>query len=54
MVKENYVVPNIVHQVYDYKSPNFFLYMSIVCVQYFMKPTNHILWVNDEGRYRKK
>jgi len=47
------IVPNIVHQVYDYQSPSFFLYLSLQCVQRYIKPTKHILWVNDEGRFRK-
>lgn len=47
------IVPNIVHQVYDYQSPSFFLYLSLQCVQRYIKPTQHILWVNDEGRFRK-
>lgn len=47
------IVPNIIHQMYDYQSPNFFLYLSILCVQRYAKPDRHILWVNDEGRYRK-
>lgn len=47
------IVPNIVHQTYDYQSPNFFLYMSLICIQRFVNPEKHILWVNDEGRYRK-
>ena len=51
--EQYYVVPNIVHQTYDYQSPNFFMYMSIKCVQYFIKPLRHVLWVNDEGKYRK-
>lgn len=49
----DYVVPDIVHQVYDYQSPNLFLYLSILSIQYFHRPKRHILWVNDEGRYRK-
>lgn len=47
------VVPEIVHQTYDYRQPNFFMYLSFMCVQHFMKPKRHILWVNDEGRYNK-
>ena len=47
------VVPNIVHQVYDYQSPSFFLYLSLQCVQRYIQPSKHILWVNDEGRFRK-
>jgi len=42
-----------VHQTYDYQAPSFFLYLSILCAQHFIKPTKHFLWVNDEGRYRK-
>jgi hypothetical protein len=49
----NHVVPNIVHQIYDYQAPNFFLFLSLLCVQRFIKPTRHVLWVNDEGRFRK-
>lgn len=48
-----YPVPNIVHQTYDYQSPSFFLYLSLKCVQRFLRPEKHILWVNDEGRFRK-
>lgn len=48
-----YSVPNIVHQTYDYQSPNFFLFLSIMTVQRFLRPDKHILWVNDEGRYRR-
>lgn len=51
-IKES-VVPNIVHQIYDYQSPNLFMFMSIMCVQRYMKPDRHIIWVNDEGKYRK-
>lgn len=47
------IVPSIVHQIYDYQSPNFFLYLSLICVQRYINPNKHILWVNDEGRYRK-
>jgi hypothetical protein len=47
------VVPNIVHQIYDYKSPNFFMYLSLMCVQRYLKPDHHYLWVNDAGRFRK-
>jgi len=46
-------VPCLVHQIYDYQSPNFFLYMSLLSVQRYMRPKRHILWVNEEGRYRK-
>lgn len=49
----SYLVPNIVHQIYDYHSPSFFLYLSIMCVQRFIQPTSHYLWVNDGGRFRK-
>ncbi|RYH30465.1 hypothetical protein EON65_05100 [archaeon] len=52
-ISPQYVVPDIVHQTYDYQNPNFFLFLSILTVQRFMKPSKHILWVNDEGRYRK-
>lgn len=47
------IVPDIVHQTYDYASPNFFLFLSLLCVQRFMKPQHHYLWVMDEGRFRK-
>jgi hypothetical protein len=47
------VVPNVVHQIYDYQSPNFFFYLSLLSVQTFLRPKQHILYVNDEGRYRK-
>ncbi len=46
-------IPNIVHQIYDYQSPNFFFYLSLLTVQTFLQPSKHILYVNDEGRYRK-
>jgi len=46
------VVPNVVHQIYDYQSPNFFMFLSLQCTQHFLKPDKHLLWVNDEGRYR--
>jgi hypothetical protein len=46
-------VPNVVHQTYDYQSPNFFLFLSLLSVQRFIKPEKHILWVNDEGRFRR-
>jgi len=52
MPAEELVVPNIVHQTYDYQSPNYFLYLSILTAQRFLKPTKHILWVNIEGRFR--
>jgi hypothetical protein len=48
-----YVVPNIVHQIYDYQSPNFFMYLSLMCVQRYLKPKHHYLWVNDAGRFRR-
>jgi Glycosyltransferase sugar-binding region containing DXD motif len=47
------IVPNIVHQIYDYQAPNFFMYLSLLCVQKFVRPQRHVLWVNDEGRYRR-
>ncbi|KAJ1398411.1 hypothetical protein B484DRAFT_254934 [Ochromonadaceae sp. CCMP2298] len=47
------VVPNTVHQIYDYVAPNFFLYLSLKCVQRFARPTKHVLWVNDEGKFRR-
>jgi Glycosyltransferase sugar-binding region containing DXD motif len=47
------VVPSVVHQTYDYRQPNFFMYLSFMCVQQFLKPERHILWVNDEGRYNR-
>lgn len=47
-----YVVPNVVHQTYDYQSPNFFMYLSLKCVQQFLKPDRHLLWVNVEGKHR--
>jgi hypothetical protein len=47
------LVPDIVHQTYDYQAPNFFLFLSLLCVQRFMKPKHHYLWVMDEGRFRK-
>jgi len=46
------VVPNIVHQIYDYPSPNFFMFLSLLCTQHFIKPDRHVLWINDEGRFR--
>ena len=49
----NLIVPSVVHQIYDYQNPNFFLYLSLICVQRYIRPERHILWVNDEGRYRK-
>ena len=51
--EKQYVVPNVVHQTYDYHRPNFFMYMSLKCVQYYLKPSKHKLWVNDEGRFRR-
>ena len=48
-----YVVPNIVHQTYDYQRPSYFMFLSLKCVQFYLKPDKHILWVNDEGRFRK-
>ncbi len=48
------VVPNIVHQTYDYKAPSFFMYLSLLCVQRFIKPEKHYLIVNDEGNERKQ
>lgn len=41
------------HQTYDYQAPNFFLFLSILSVQRNIKPDKHILWVNDEGRFRR-
>ena len=46
-------VPCIVHQIYDYQAPNYFLYLSLMAVHRYIRPERHILWVNDEGRYRK-
>lgn len=51
-VGEELVVPNIVHQMYDYQSPNYFAYLSIMTARRFLKPEKHILWVNNEGRFR--
>ncbi len=48
------IVPNIVHQIYDYKAPTFFLYLSMLCVQRYIKPDKHYLIVNDEGEERKQ
>lgn len=48
-----YVVPLIVHQVYDYKTPSFFLYLSIKCALHFIQPQKHYLWINNEGKYRR-
>ena len=48
-----FVVPNIVHQIYDYKAPNFFMFLSIMCVQRYLKPEKHYFWVNDAGRFRR-
>ena len=53
LIIDDLIVPNIVHQVYDYNTPSFFLYLSLQCVQTYIQPYNHILWVNDEGRFRK-
>jgi hypothetical protein len=50
--QKNYTVPSIVHQTYDYQGPSYFLYLSLMCVQRFVKPERHILWVNIEGRHR--
>lgn len=47
-----YVVPLIAHQVYDYRAPSLFFYLSIRCIQRYVKPKTHMLWVNNEGRYR--
>lgn len=47
------VVPNIVHQIYDYQSPNLFLYLSLKCVQQFLRPDKHYLIINNEGKYRR-
>jgi hypothetical protein len=49
----HHLVPSIVHQIYDYQAPSFFLYLSIMCVQRYVQPLRHLLWVNDEGRFRK-
>ncbi len=47
------VVPNIVHHTYDYQHPSYFLYLSIMTAQFYLKPTKHFIWVNDEGRFRR-
>ena len=49
----SFLVPCIVHQIYDYHAPNFYLYLSLMAVQQYIRPHRHILWVNDEGRFRK-
>jgi hypothetical protein len=41
-----------VHQTYDYQEPNYFLYLSLVTAAHYLQPTQHILWVNNEGRFR--
>ena len=46
-------VPCVVHQIYDYQAPNYFLYLSLMAVHRYIRPERHILWVNEEGRYRK-
>jgi hypothetical protein len=51
--QQEFVVPNIVHQIYDYQYPSFFLFLSLQCVQHYIRPEKHILWINDEGRYRR-
>ena len=48
-----FLVPCMVHQIYDYHAPNFYLYLSLMAVQQYVRPQRHILWVNDEGRFRK-
>jgi hypothetical protein len=47
----DYLIPNIVHQTYDYKKPSHFFYMSLLSVQHFQKPDKHFLWVNSEGHH---
>ena len=49
----SFSVPCVVHQIYDYQTPNYFLYLSLMAVHRYIRPERHILWVNDEGRYRK-
>ena len=46
------VVPSIVHQTYDYKGPQYFLYLSILTAQHFLRPNRHILYIQNEGRFR--
>ncbi len=47
------VVPSILHQTYDYPSPSYFLYMSILTAHQILNPIRHILWVNIDGRFRR-
>lgn len=53
LVASSFVVPDMVHQIYDYNTPNFFLFLSIQCIQHYLQPKQHILWVNIEGKHRK-
>jgi hypothetical protein len=48
-----FVVPDLVHQIYDYNVPNFFLFLSIQTIQYYLKPEKHILWINIEGKHKR-
>ena len=47
-------MPNTVHQIYDYPAPSFLLFLSLQCVQHYLRPQRHVLWVNDEGRFRRQ
>ena len=47
-----YVVPDIVHQTYNYQSPSYFLYLSVLSTNHFLMPKRHIIWVNGAGKHR--
>ncbi len=49
---DHIIVPDIVHQTYDYKSPSLFLFLSLASVRVYHNPGTFYFWVNDEGRYR--
>lgn len=46
------IVPNIVHQIYDYNAPSLFLFLSISSAIVVHQPAKYFLWVNIEGKYR--
>ena len=52
LLGDHIIVPDIVHQTYDYKSPSLFLFLSLASVRVYHNPSTFYFWVNDEGRYR--
>ena len=38
----SFLVPFIVHKIYDYHAPNFYLYLSLMAVQQYIRPHGRV------------